>query len=135
MNVKLLLPLAFVTVFSSCGKDDPAPSNTELLTSKTWKQTYLKTAGLTQDLDPCELDDRTTFSTDGIHLLDEGATKCDPSDPQTISGTWSFQDDETTLRLSGDGVSSDFQILMLSNGTLRLKLEGLNIEVGYQAVN
>jgi hypothetical protein len=38
----------------------------------------------------CSKDNLIFFKKDGSYKTDEGSTKCDPSDPQVIEGTWSF---------------------------------------------
>jgi predicted HNH restriction endonuclease len=115
MKKLILSAFAIVVVLSSCSKSDdntpsePAPSNTqltrtEIITSKNWKLTANTLNG--QDRfsikKDCVKDDIFQFKTDGSYIRDEGATKCDPSDPQIIiSSTWKFLDNETKLELDG----------------------------------
>ncbi len=113
----LFLAFSMAALISSCKKDDdntPAPTNnsggnnltkTEMLTAKKWKITALTVGG--QDFftlfDDCDKDDTHEFKTDGTYINDEGATKCDPSDPQTIStSNWKFIDNETKIEFDGE---------------------------------
>jgi Lipocalin-like domain len=92
-----LLCSAFL--FSACKKDE----KDHLTSTGCWKQVKseskdLTTGAWTEDvIDACDKDDCLSFSDDGKTTFDEGATKCDPDDPQTSSGTWSLSDDKKTL--------------------------------------
>ncbi|MFZ9942645.1 MAG: hypothetical protein ACO3O0_03465 [Bacteroidia bacterium] len=115
-NAFLLLLASFTLInLSSCSKDDddnngggggtPSPTtNTTKLCNKNWKIVGLTVDGT--DLLPlipgCQLDNLFKFITDGSLVYDEGATKCDPNDPQTTSGTWSWASNETKLVIDGD---------------------------------
>ena len=68
-------------------------------------------------MDQCIKDDHTTFMADGSAELDEGATKCDPGDPQTISLTWSINQDETQLEVQG----IEYLIESLNESQMKLK--------------
>ncbi|HEY4060391.1 MAG TPA: hypothetical protein VGM30_00745 [Puia sp.] len=45
----------------------------------------------------CEKDDIYTFKSDSTGAIDEGATKCHVSDPQTVPFKWSFTNNATIL--------------------------------------
>jgi hypothetical protein len=88
----------------SCKKDPVAKSKTDLLTQAAWKQTNSEsgTGGVyTSDwstYEPCEKDNLTTFKKDKTYQTTEGATKCDPTDPDVLdSGNWEFSAGETQL--------------------------------------
>lgn len=108
----LLVLVAAMVAISSCKKDEDnssTPSNNaskkELLTAKKWKATGLTLGGTDfwSQIDACEKDNINTFKTDGVYIQDEGATKCDPSDPQIITtSTWTFIDNDTKLVYDGD---------------------------------
>lgn len=55
--------------------------------------------------EPCEKDGTTKFLANGTYADDEGALKCLPDDPQTLSGTWVFNPDETVLTMTETGDS------------------------------
>lgn len=82
--------------------------------------------------EPCSLDDIMIFKSDKKLAFDEGATKCDPTDPQQVTdGTWSY--DKTTKVLthaydSGEKISfkveqNDGENLKLVYAETRNKIE------------
>lgn len=98
----------------ACKKDSEPKSRTELLTTASWHvSAYNVDPAIDFDgdgteetnvyaaMDQCIKDDHTTFMADGTAELDEGATKCNPGDLQTIPLTWSFNQDETQLEVQG----------------------------------
>jgi hypothetical protein len=113
-----LLALVFVllTVFSACKKDkkETPKSKTDLLTTGQWKMTAF-TVSPPMDLDgdgivdsdvyatmgACEKDDYYIFKKDGTLEQNEGASKCDPLDPQTETVDWSFVNDEKEIIFIG----------------------------------
>lgn len=123
--MKKLLTLA-VAAFSlslvSCKKDDD-PTKKEMLTGKNWKVTAwtidpaLPVIGSNfyNQLEACTKDDLTSFSADGKATFDEGATKCNVSDPQTTTGTWALSTDEKTLSVTSDGETTSITIVSLSS--------------------
>lgn len=126
MNKFKLLPfLALVVVLVSCSKDDPKTSKTDLI-SKTWKTTSFTIGG--QDVfslyDACEKDNLVIIAKDGKYKEDEGLTKCNPADPQIIdSGTWSFLENETKLKIVySDSSSETYTITELTSTTLKLSI-------------
>ena len=112
----------------------PTETKTQLLTGKNWKTTALTfnpgidlgTGTLITDFyawamangDACFLDNILNFNTNGNYSLYEGATLCDPQDPQLYdSGTWSFLNNEATLSFQG----REYTIVTLNSTTLKLK--------------
>ncbi len=138
-----LLPLcsllALSLTFTSCKKDkkeDPAPvakTKTELITGKNWKVTAATidpaidlfgtgtpTTNLYAQLEDCNKDDLIRFDTPNAYKEDEGGTKCDATDPQTITGTWVFSADETKVTTNtASGGSTTFNITELTETTLK----------------
>ena len=116
MKKTIFVVLAAATVaVSSCKKDEDNSSNTpsntntaskkELLTAKPWKTTGLTIGGadLWSQFDACEKDNIYTFKTNGVYIDDEGATKCDPADPQIVTtSTWALIENDTKLVYDGD---------------------------------
>ena len=116
MKKTIFVVLAAATVaVSSCKKDEDNSSNTpsntntaskkELLTAKPWKTTGLTIGGadLWSQFDACEKDNIYTFKTNGVYIDDEGATKCDPADPQIVTtSTWALIENDTKLVYAGD---------------------------------
>lgn len=121
-----LFPVLFLLTMVSCSKDSKK-SNTELLTQAAWKLVSVGvdsdkngTIDLEDAVDACTKDDLTTFAVNGTGVVDEGASKCDPLDPQTTTFTWSFANNETELNFDGD----TFKILSLDGSNLKIYFEG-----------
>jgi hypothetical protein len=130
----LLMGLSGLLALSSCKDDDEETrSKTQLLTEKTWKLTSIKVLGLSVPPEDCEADNIYSYTTGGAYSENEGATKCDVDAPQTVSGSWEFESNETILSVSytelGTTVSIDYTIVELSGNTLKLKLSEFGIEV------
>lgn len=145
----LVLALAFVAAISSCKKDeDSTPATgktkTEILTAKAWKETARTISpaisvngNMVTDLyaldDECDKDDLYKFKIDKTFTQEEGATKCDPSDPQIYAtGTWAFNADETKLILTYTGLgSSTSNIIEVTETTAKLSQVETNNGVEY----
>ena len=109
-----LLPLMVVLAMASCKKDDP--TTTELLIDADgWilvsmtvdppivdPITGTSITDFYAQMDACDKDDITIFQDNGTYIIDEGATKCDPNDPQTETGTWVLSADEKTITIDGE---------------------------------
>lgn len=117
---------------TACKKDDNKPSNTQLLTERPWKLTALTSdpaidwfgASVTNvyaQLPACVKDDISVFKTNGIVNFDEGTSKCDPNDPQTVSGLWTFNTDETILSVTQDGETESWKVLDLKSGSVKVE--------------
>ncbi len=91
----------------SCKDDDAKPSNTDLLTAKSWTVTSVTANGIDATdkfSDDCDKDDSTKFGKDGKVTNDNGSVKCGSSEPQTEeSGTWAFESNETKLKITSKG--------------------------------
>lgn len=91
----------------SCKKDKKSKS--ELLTEKTWKVTKeeskMNSSPYVDDFPgwaSCEKDNIIQFFTNNTFKETEGATKCDPADPDEVSaGGWAFTQNETKITLNG----------------------------------
>ena len=133
--LSLLSFLSAVLILGSCQKDDsndPTPkTKTELITLKAWKYNDAKIdadnngtgdqaipAGV---IEACQTDNNITFATSGSGTIDEGPTKCDASDPQSVPFTWSFKSNETIINFSSPlfvGFGGDFKIISLTETEL-----------------
>lgn len=122
---------------TSTPANNNSPTKTELLTAKPWKK-VAETVSPAQNIggrmvtdlyaeeEACNNDDLYIFNTDKTFKYDEGATKCDPSDPQIwATGTWVFNSDETQMivTFSGSGLKSTNNILEVSSTTAKLSHE------------
>ncbi len=130
-SIKTLLLLFAVASISmtACKKDD-AKSNEDKLTSATcWKQSknevFDPTTNVWQDspIDDCSKDDCVTFKADKTTTFDEGATKCDPSDPQTATGTWSISADGKTMTVNDGTETTVGTIIELTDNKLVLEVD------------
>ncbi|HLP95924.1 MAG TPA: hypothetical protein VK168_17905 [Saprospiraceae bacterium] len=108
---------------AACKKDEPSPS--EILTAATcWKITLLEgyesSAGLwvSVPVEACMADNCFTFLSDQSFKVDEGASKCDPNDPQTATGGWSISPDGKQLSLTDDQSSDTGTILSIEKDKL-----------------
>jgi hypothetical protein len=128
-----------LVVLASCNKDDdnntpPPKTAQEYLTAGFWKTTAMTIdpginlggtviTNFFAQVPDCTKDDLVRFNTNGTITDDEGPTKCDPNDPQTVNeGTWVLSADSKTLTISypGDDPRS-FEILELNNTTFKGK--------------
>ena len=134
----LLLISAVCTGLLACHKDstpDPTPTSTNMtnLTASTW---LYESAGVDVDkngtidlpltsteVPPCLADNKLTFKTDNTAIADEGATKCNTSNPQTSTFNWNFTNNEKILNISSpvfSVFSGNLNILTLSSSKLTL---------------
>lgn len=132
MFFSLVSCMSMLTV--SCKKDSPAPAptKTQLLTGKNWKVTALTVdparpytafgpdvTDWYSQMESCQQDNLYKFNTDGTAIKDEGPTKCDVDDPQTISGTWVFNTDQTIVTETFNSVSISYTIVELTSTKLK----------------
>lgn len=78
----------------------------EILSSHKWKLSSAAYAGYTIDSEiPCLSDDRYTFDSNGIFLVEEGSQKCNVTDPELIRGSWALisTDNQILLDTPDDG--------------------------------
>lgn len=127
-----LLGLGLALFLGACDSDSDSASNTEKLTGQ-WKLTAATTSftfnGVPTTVDAyaqlaaCDKDDTIEFKADGTTVSDEGATKCDPTDPQQEAGTWTFTQNETHLVVSGPDYDFDAEIVELSDTRMRVTFD------------
>ncbi|MEM9052168.1 MAG: hypothetical protein AAGC47_08975 [Bacteroidota bacterium] len=138
MKISKFLPMLLflgVLSFTSCNDDDdeedpPAPTRSELLTAKNWSISELTVnpaLAIGQNGNPetnlipftpaCVLDDFENYNSGGTFTWEEGASKCDPNDPDIFaSGNWLWNSDETKLIVQeNDGSSIEFTIVSISS--------------------
>jgi hypothetical protein len=130
-----LLPLAMGLSLTACKKDSettPAPTKSELLTAKNWRvsaavtTTKVGTAATTTVDDyagspACEKDDFIKFEANKTLVANGGTVLC-PGDPQTASGAWDFNSDQTklTLGVGSTGLVGQYDLAELSATTLKI---------------
>ena len=128
---KLFLFVLGVAALGACKKNNetsPEASRTELLTAKSWRLAAATITAGTSKTDEfaasqaCERDNFLKFNTNKSVVVDEGATRCDPSDAQTQTSTWDFNNDQTKLTIpvyAGLSIAAD--IVELSATTLHVR--------------
>jgi hypothetical protein len=120
----IMLFCALITLMTACKKNKDQ-TRSELLVTKAWKVADygddINKNGVIDasesDLGNCEKDNSYTFATGGIGTFDEGASKCDPMDPQSAAFNWQLTEGETKLTLSIGGfpVVAGATIITLDN--------------------
>jgi hypothetical protein len=127
-----LVAILIIAGLSSCHKDDPKPLSKTDLISRTWKVTGTTVNGIDifSSTPACQKDDLWKFTKNGTITFDEGATKCDPSDPQTETSNWSFTENETKIKLTSlDGSSTETDTLTELTATT-LKISTVDTSTG-----
>jgi hypothetical protein len=132
---KCTLLLALVALLGSCKKDNdnPAPAATDLTTG-SWKMSAstavvefpapvgTQTTDLFALLPACDVDNTFKFNTDNSVTIDEGATKCDPNDPQTeTDGVWTLSNNNTKFNFDYKGATISGDVLTMNSSTFVLK--------------
>lgn len=131
MQKKILysaISIFFISVFIIACKKNSDNSNTpktktDLISASVWKFDNAKVAGVDISglLDDCDKDNTATFVSNGSGTADEGPTKCNAADPQTVSFTWTFENNETTLQATAPlfpGGNGTFTIVTLTDTQL-----------------
>lgn len=144
----ILVVMSATIALSACKKDAASPSNTDLLCASKWKITAFTvdpgfplfdalgnimgySTDMYSSMESCSKDDNIKFNSDNNVNYDEGASKCDSSDPQSTSGTWSFKTNETILSLIDNGSSQDYTIMELTASSLKMKYTQTGGSVSY----
>jgi len=141
-----MLVVASLFVLSSCEKkSDPIKSTTDYLTAGNWKVTGMTVSPgidvmgvVITDiyqymLEDCTKDDLIRFNTDGTVTEDEGATKCDPDDPQTTNdGTWTLTDNDKTLTVMYPNEDPAPATIVSINGTTLVVTAPLSLDFGIE---
>lgn len=145
VSIKALVAVCAILAtisMTSCEKDKDKPDNTEVLTGGAWRVTALTSdpafdwfgtpvTNIYAQLPACLKDDNTVFKTNGTVNFDEGPSKCEPSDPQTTSGTWAFSTDEKVLSVTTDGETESWNIESLEDKTFKAHYETTVEELTY----
>ncbi len=120
--------IVIAVVASSCKKDNEEDF---LVDAGCWRLVKSEskenfTGGgtwMVDTLKACEADDCLQFKSDGGSSLDEGATKCFSTDPQTSNvGTWKLSEDFKTLTVIDGQDTIPFTVTELTKSRLVLSL-------------
>jgi hypothetical protein len=135
-NKKGLILVLLTTIIFSCEKEKDL-TKTEIITQKPWKLTA-KTInpaidypgiGIISDFfalyNDCSKDDIWVFKSTGSYTMEEGATKCNTTDPTVWDmGTWTFNSDETVLTTASNIYGlSEYDIVELTTAALKLRYQ------------
>ncbi|MBT3174486.1 MAG: hypothetical protein HN336_06530 [Lentimicrobiaceae bacterium] len=134
---KSLILLIITIILSSCEKDNKGP--VDYLTAGNWRITGLELSpgidfngiNITNVYDfifqECSRDDLIRFNADGTITEDEGPTKCNPSDPQTITdNTWVLSEDGSSISATFFGIETgSADILVLNETTFKISATAL----------
>lgn len=143
MKKLVLVAISASLFFVACKKDDslPDPNNNNnnnntsaTLTSGSWKMVSstsvieypapvgTQTVDLFALMQSCVKDNLYIFKTDNTTVSDEGATKCNSSDPQQkTAGTWALINNNSKLQITENSTSITADILTLNSSTLELR--------------
>ncbi|MFD1870946.1 hypothetical protein [Hymenobacter bucti] len=108
---KLILLCFGIATLSACKKDsEPTPTSpADLLTAKNWRITtytvFLSGVPLPGAVPACNLDDYLKFNSDKTLVHNAGAIKCNPTDPQTDTGTWSMPSTDKLILMEPNNLS------------------------------
>lgn len=128
-----LLAFGLSVAVVACKKDDDeeiiiGSTMTGGGASKTWRIDEL-TDSLSSFLDTsdCRLDDRWTFTSANQYTIAEGATQCDPFDPDPLQeGLYGISSDQSTLKLffpaGGTGEAFFFKVVEVSDNRIRFEV-------------
>ncbi|MFN3848609.1 MAG: hypothetical protein ACK4NY_04240 [Spirosomataceae bacterium] len=137
---KLIYLLLIFSLSTSCEEKEAAPSKTELLTKAKWKWiagTVSPAYDFFGDGKPisgdyrsrmpiCFQDDIRTFEASGKYTVDEGATKCDPADPQIYAeGSWKWESSETIISMVVDNETRKWKVNELTETTMKVTEEAV----------
>ncbi len=98
----LRLTLLSLIIFSCTESSTRPDSRSDLFSGsdsfgKTWQIQEIEIELGTLQPKSCVMDNYITYFPNGTYEINEGATKCDPSDPPGAIGKWYLDDAEETL--------------------------------------
>lgn len=87
-------------------------------------------------LPACIKDDLVIIQNNNTYLEDEGTSKCQNSDPQTVTGTWALNPAQTILSVSRDGDTESWNLSNLgkSEFTAEYEIEEGGVTYTFKAV-
>lgn len=120
IHLSCLLAITLISL-NACQKKDNTGSTpqlsakTQLLIKSNWilvdNETKVGSGGTWgsnyQGFYPCRKDDLLKFNSDNTGVADEGATKCNTTDPQSVPFSWTFAESETKLTFQNSTATID----------------------------
>lgn len=135
----LFVLLAVIAGTTACKKDENSSGGESALTAAScWKITKAEGQApgtttwvdATSSIDACVRDNCIKFNSDKTVDGNEGATKCDPSDPQEFDGgTWELSADGKTLTLTEGVDVTTSTVVELSSSKLVLETTESGVKV------
>lgn len=129
MKCTLLLTFSILVFLFSCKKNDDQssdPKNSSIVGK--WKITGYTYGNGTDYFNTtmplCEKDNLITYTSANKVSIDEGGTKCDLADPQTVTETYTISTNGININTYGGTEGDDlddFEIILLNTTTLKLK--------------
>ena len=84
---------------------------------------------------PCEKEYTYQFNADSTGVMNEGALKCSPTDPQTTPFTWSFNTPKTDLQASINPIlAGGVNIISLTDSSLVLYKDSTLFGVSFRYI-
>lgn len=129
LRLLIIIPLfSLVLLIDSCSYEEPAPDRTTMIAGqdtygKTWQINNIQAEFGTVTPFQCVTDNFVTYYPNGRYEINEGATKCDPSDPPAMVGTWEFDRSGDFLILIVDNVEQRWEIESLSSSSLSISTQ------------
>jgi len=126
--------MVLTLAIAACKKSDDNKGGSEALSAGKWQITSAIVTmplgagniNLMDSMSACQKDNFYMFNSDASITMDEGATKCNSSDPQTITdGNWSLQNGNKQLSISGSTITQGygnltFDVKSITSSTLQL---------------
>ncbi|MDQ3534252.1 MAG: hypothetical protein M3421_01330 [Bacteroidota bacterium] len=140
--LRLILLIFFIIILISSCKDKneshaPVLIHGQKLIIHKWKLFKVETVPEIPGVNPmdfledCYTDNIYSFLPEGVLVVDEGDSKCNDQNPQTLSGEWKLSQDEKQLDLEYGNFNQEFIVLELSEEQLivrtTLDFNGLSI--------
>jgi hypothetical protein len=72
----------------------------------------------------CLRDDIITYASDNKFVFDEGSVKCSSSDPQTTTGSFSFDNQKNQITVNYRGSTTVYNIILINASTLIIREVG-----------
>ncbi len=131
---KAFLIIASLLVLISCKKRDTTPEDSIL---GNWTMTAYIHDGMDvygTAILPCFTDNIITFKNNDQITADEGPTKCDSSDPQTLAGSYTFDATSKLLTVTYNGSTETDDVRVLNSTTLKIEQQSNGDMITYTRV-
>ena len=132
-NASFMIALIFFMSIASCKKGEATGAIYNPIVGK-WKMTAYIHNGVEvygTGVPTCITDNIIAFSNTNIVTSDEGLSKCNASDPQILSGTYTSNSNQTQIDLTVNGSTESYSIITLNLTTLQLKQLSNNDVITY----